>query len=115
MRNTNTQLQANSLEPRGFEPRIQPCHGRVMPFHYGPECLLGMAFASAEEVKLYQLAGESQGMRKCPCVYATMGCRGFPRFGRASCGVGGVTGNAAITWSISSWLAGGKAKVPSSA
>src|SRR5256885_1034739 len=25
-----------SVEPWGFEPQIQPCHGRVIPFHYGP-------------------------------------------------------------------------------
>ncbi len=25
------------MELRGFEPRIQPCHGRVIPFHYSPE------------------------------------------------------------------------------
>src|SRR5687767_4734603 len=25
-----------SMEPWGFEPQIQPCHGRVIPFHYGP-------------------------------------------------------------------------------
>jgi hypothetical protein len=24
------------VEPWGFEPQIQPCHGRVIPFHYGP-------------------------------------------------------------------------------
>ena len=24
------------VEPRGFEPRIPPCHGGVIPFHYGP-------------------------------------------------------------------------------
>lgn len=24
------------MEPWGFEPQIQPCHGRVIPFHYGP-------------------------------------------------------------------------------
>src|SRR5579862_2916919 len=26
----------NAMEPWGFEPQIQPCHGRVIPFHYGP-------------------------------------------------------------------------------
>src|SRR5690349_17628971 len=26
----------NRMEPWGFEPQIQPCHGRVIPFHYGP-------------------------------------------------------------------------------
>src|ERR1700683_1400581 len=25
------------MEPWGFEPQIQPCHGRVIPFHYGPD------------------------------------------------------------------------------
>ena len=25
------------MEPWGFEPQIQPCHGRVIPFHYSPE------------------------------------------------------------------------------
>ena len=25
------------VELWGFEPQIQPCHGRVMPFHYSPE------------------------------------------------------------------------------
>src|SRR5690349_5702922 len=24
------------LEPWGFEPQILPCHGSVIPFHYGP-------------------------------------------------------------------------------
>src|SRR5204862_3662300 len=27
---------ASLVEPWGFEPQIQPCHGRVIPFHYGP-------------------------------------------------------------------------------
>src|SRR5689334_23034633 len=27
------------MEPWGFEPQIQPCHGRVIPFHYGPGIL----------------------------------------------------------------------------
>src|SRR5438270_193574 len=26
----------NPLEPWGFEPQILPCHGSVIPFHYGP-------------------------------------------------------------------------------
>src|SRR3954468_9201028 len=25
------------MEPWGFEPQIPPCHGGVIPFHYGPE------------------------------------------------------------------------------
>src|SRR5437773_331858 len=25
------------MEPWGFEPQISPCHGDVIPFHYGPE------------------------------------------------------------------------------
>jgi hypothetical protein len=24
------------MEPWGFEPQILPCHGSVIPFHYGP-------------------------------------------------------------------------------
>ena len=24
------------MEPWGFEPQIPPCHGGVIPFHYGP-------------------------------------------------------------------------------
>jgi hypothetical protein len=28
---------ASRMEPWGFEPQIQPCHGRVIPFHYGPD------------------------------------------------------------------------------
>jgi hypothetical protein len=26
----------NRMEPWGFEPQIPPCHGGVIPFHYGP-------------------------------------------------------------------------------
>src|SRR3954447_11224076 len=33
------------MEPRGFEPRIQPCHGRVIPFHYGPGISAGIEFS----------------------------------------------------------------------
>src|SRR5688572_5147026 len=29
-------FSASLMEPWGFEPQIQPCHGRVIPFHYGP-------------------------------------------------------------------------------
>src|SRR6266576_5127653 len=25
------------MEPWGFEPQIPPCHGGVIPFHYGPQ------------------------------------------------------------------------------
>src|ERR1051325_11137646 len=25
-----------AMEPWGFEPQIPPCHGGVIPFHYGP-------------------------------------------------------------------------------
>src|SRR4051812_16773974 len=28
--------KGNSMEPWGFEPQIPPCHGGVIPFHYGP-------------------------------------------------------------------------------
>ncbi len=31
------------MEPWGFEPQIPPCHGGVIPFHYGP----GIGFAGA--------------------------------------------------------------------
>ena len=31
---------AAKMEPWGFEPQIQPCHGRVIPFHYGPGIVL---------------------------------------------------------------------------
>lgn len=24
------------MDPRGIEPRTQPCHGRVLPLYYGP-------------------------------------------------------------------------------
>jgi hypothetical protein len=30
------------MEPWGFEPQIQPCHGRVIPFHYGPDWVLSI-------------------------------------------------------------------------
>src|SRR5581483_4109230 len=28
------------MEPWGFEPQIPPCHGGVIPFHYGPAALM---------------------------------------------------------------------------
>ena len=38
-------LPSAKLEPWGFEPQIPPCHGGVIPFHYGPGC---SAFTLAE-------------------------------------------------------------------
>jgi hypothetical protein len=32
-----TLCAASRMEPWGFEPQISPCHGDVIPFHYGPE------------------------------------------------------------------------------
>src|SRR4051794_10201303 len=31
-----TRERAGRMEPWGFEPQILPCHGSVIPFHYGP-------------------------------------------------------------------------------
>ena len=35
-RHERGRTRPSRMEPWGFEPQIQPCHGRVIPFHYGP-------------------------------------------------------------------------------
>src|SRR3954463_262197 len=44
------------LEPWGFEPQIPPCHGGVIPFHYGPR---------TERTRPYRAAGD-QTMKFIP-------------------------------------------------
>ena len=39
------------MEPWGFEPQIQPCHGRVIPFHYGPDSLFFRVEAIGNNVR----------------------------------------------------------------
>ena len=48
-------IAAIGMEPWGFEPQILPCHGSVIPFHYGParnradgETLAGWGEVSSE-------------------------------------------------------------------
>src|SRR5271157_3544264 len=33
-------LTPNLVEPRGFEPRSNPCHGFILPLKYGPRLKL---------------------------------------------------------------------------
>src|SRR5439155_15589018 len=37
------------MEPWGFEPQIPPCHGGVIPFHYGPGIVSARKLTAGQE------------------------------------------------------------------
>src|SRR5665213_3379871 len=47
------------MEPWGFEPQILPCHGSVIPFHYGPACFV----ASRTNLLAVERLSRSSGRR----------------------------------------------------
>ena len=51
------------MEPWGFEPQIPPCHGGVIPFHYGP----GISFSFAA-VPQKEAAGMEKSIPRRPGV-----------------------------------------------
>src|SRR2546423_10383748 len=53
-----------SVEPWGFEPQISPCHGDVIPFHYGPADRSG-ALRGAREFKTLAARGLVSSGRAC--------------------------------------------------
>src|SRR6476646_266011 len=40
------------MEPWGFEPQIPPCHGGVIPFHYGPDTVAARVFYSSRHATI---------------------------------------------------------------
>src|SRR4051794_28695038 len=83
------------MEPWGFEPQIQPCHGRVIPFHYGP--------GIAPDCKRLFRRGSILYARRDRCQEALI-CRRRPRLA-AWPGYGTVT-------SGSAWLDTGAPRSP---
>lgn len=101
------------MEPWGFEPQIQPCHGRVIPFHYGP----GMP-----DCQMYESSRRKDRVKRCERrlgggngEQAGAGVRGGIAAGRGQGGGRGGTraaaGGSGRSWAGAKWVGKSRRRV----
>ena|ERR1700733_569148 len=53
------------MEPWGFEPQILPCHGSVIPFHYGPALFQTLAVTVGVSSRFGALRARYMAIARC--------------------------------------------------